>query len=535
MADCSAVVVDDDDDDESEIVTKFLLDTCLLRQPNMHHAHAAFWCSGTGTIAVSRRLPADDVLVCTGVDDKVNRIPLITGSSAEFYIQPMLSCVGDVDIMFHRSDYIAIPEGYPPPTELPAEFDSRVEVYEIIDSEYPGYVYLLLSYSLTEDNDSGKYNAVQHDHCPYISCYTRYRAGLERHGPAVTNHDEKNAMSLDSVPCIRCLLWPSQAADWPTRHRHYDWPDAAIVDRVFSNGCDVVHVAHRQCAQDEWTGKLQCRLSFSRAEIVLLNSWMPVQQIVYHMLRFFVKTKQITYVTYITGTKIFSNYHFKTLTLWACEMKSQRWWSDDMNVVGICVKLLHIFSGWLENKFCPHYFINSCNLIDNTAHLEIISDHLASITEKCLSAWFVNNYLRKCAQLCPGRVSRLFGDVSTSSKLQNAVSAVVDCRLNRAVLDLLAVCFTAECYILHTVSTKSLTVWSCGCWINELEKINSCLCDYFTAITFLHVTNRIAKRSFSDELLDVLATIIGQSVSKRRYCNQLSSESSRHLDESRSK
>ena len=53
------------------------------------------------------------------------------------------------------------------------------------------------------------------------------------------------------------------------------------LDRVVSNGCDVVRVAHRRCRQDDWMSKNQWRLSFSRAEIVLINSWMPVQEIVY--------------------------------------------------------------------------------------------------------------------------------------------------------------------------------------------------------------------------------------------------------------
>jgi len=67
----------------------------------------------------------------------------------------MLSHIGDIDIMFHRSNQLAIPEGYPPPTELPAQFYSHVKVSEIIDSEYPGYVYLGFSYLLSEDSDAG--------------------------------------------------------------------------------------------------------------------------------------------------------------------------------------------------------------------------------------------------------------------------------------------------------------------------------------------------------------------------------------------
>jgi len=42
------------------------------------------------------------------------------------------------------------------------------------------------------------------------------------------------------------------------------------------------------------------------------------------------------------------------------------------------------------------------------------------------------------------RVSQLFGDVTTSVKLQNAVSAVVNWRRNTALQDLLVVCHAAE-------------------------------------------------------------------------------------------
>jgi len=161
MADDSVLVVADDDydddDDESKIVTKFLFDTCRLRQPSMDRVQGAAWCC----LYATKR-----------VDGETHLIPLITGSSAELYIEPMLSCVGDVDIMYHYSSKLAIPDGYPPPTELPAEFHSRVKVLEIIDSEYPGYVYLMRSYLLTEDSDAGKYNAVRYDKRAYYRWYT---------------------------------------------------------------------------------------------------------------------------------------------------------------------------------------------------------------------------------------------------------------------------------------------------------------------------------------------------------------------------
>jgi len=270
--------------------------------------------------------------------------------------------------------------------------------------------------------------------------------------------------------------------------------------------------------------KHQWRLSFSRAEIVLLNSWMAVQQIIYHMLRFFTKTTHLMDITDSNGTKVLSNYHLKTLTLWACEMKPQSWWTNDMNVVRICVKLLHIFSDWLRSKICPHYFVSNCNLFYDTMQLEIIVSRLVSVTESCLSKWFVNNYLHKCAQLCPDRVSRLFDDVSTSLQLQNVTSLIVNWRRNSVLGDVWVVCLEAEYVMSFDISRASLTVQSCNCWINELKKIDSCLYDYFTAAAFLHVACRIAKRSLSNNLLDVLTTVVGQFVVKRRYCHQFSSE-----------
>jgi len=430
-------------DDESKIVTRFLLDTVRLLQLTDDDLKAVAMCA-----AMVAQRPNSDA----GND----YFPLATGSVAEFYIQPMLSCVGDVDVMLRVGGQLTIPDGYPPPTQLPAEFHSRVEVFEIIDSEYAGYVYLVSSYELTENIDADKYDAIKCDWRPYSSYKQLRYEDFEVHGPAlrVPLHPD---ILFDSVPCLRCLSWPPQAADWPTRHRNYGWPDSATVDHVVSNGCDVVHVAHRLCRRDEWMSTYQCRLSFSRAEIVLLNSLMPVQQIVYHMLRVFFKAEQLTDIRGANGSQILSNYHIKTLLLWACELKTSYWWSDDLNLVKICVGLVHMLDDmlnvWQKNEMYPHYFLNNCSILIDvrpTSAVEVIASQLASITESWLSTWFVNNYLQKCAQLCPGGVSRLFDDVSTSTKLQYAVSAVVNWRLNTALTDLCSFCDRVDFYIPHT-------------------------------------------------------------------------------------
>jgi len=277
----------------------------------------------------------------------------------------------------------------------------------------------------------------------------------------------------------------------------------------------VVRVAHRQCRQHEWFSKLQCRLSFSRAEIVLINSWMPVQQIVYHMLRVLMKAERLTDSADNTGTTILSNYHIKTLMLWASELKPRSWWTGDLNLIRTCVKLLHTFAVWLGEARCQHYFIHDCNLLDHvdnslpTSQLPV--SELMSITETSLCDWFINCYIRQCAQLCPQHIARLFDDVSTSTRFQNAVAAVVDWRLNEIPTSSYSNFTLTQNTIVADLSRYSLTIPSCLCWMRELSVIHEYLLVYFVAVAFLQVAVKISRNTLTDELLDVLSTICLQS------------------------
>ena len=139
---------------DSEIVTQFLLKSCRLRLRLTRHAvQATLRCAQIAT-------PHQDDK-CDGVE--ADRIPLTTGSVAEFYVEPMLPLVGDIDVMHYECTLLTIPQGYPPPTQLPAEFHNYVKVFEIIDSHLPGYVYLKLRYLLAYCPEDEKYNYVECD------------------------------------------------------------------------------------------------------------------------------------------------------------------------------------------------------------------------------------------------------------------------------------------------------------------------------------------------------------------------------------
>jgi len=69
----------------SDIVTKFFLSTCRLRSQLSNHVIQAVALSAETTTRIN--------------GDEVNVVPLTTGSAAEFYIEPMLPHIGDVDVI----------------------------------------------------------------------------------------------------------------------------------------------------------------------------------------------------------------------------------------------------------------------------------------------------------------------------------------------------------------------------------------------------------------------------------------------------
>ena len=82
----------------------------------------------------------------------------------------------------------------------------------------------------------------------------------------------------------------------------------------------------------------------------------------------------------------------KTLMLWACELKSRSWWTDDLNFVRICVELLRTLAVWLIDAHCQHYFINNCNCFDQFENL-VTANRLMSVNRALFSEWCIHSYI----------------------------------------------------------------------------------------------------------------------------------------------
>jgi len=518
-------------------VTKFMLDTCRY-STNEYKTDVAFFHFLTRMLANNMPEGAEMFL---------------SGSSAEICIKPMFSCIGDIDIMQATWRVLVIPSGYEPPTELPSNYRNTVLVYDITDSHQPGYVYLQPSYILRKTHErryaaekvenkhrkndavflcrSGNVNVQQITEAFFQKFFNHHEIrqtaaiqslltgiSLGPHGPALTGrysitanehfnkvtHRYLSLSGVDIVTCIHCFVWPPQAIDWPTRKRDHGWPDATTINTVVSNGCDVVGAVHPLCKQDQWLSKYQCRLSFSRAEVTLLNTWTPVQQIIYHMLRFIMKCEVLAKTDENNpDMPTLSNYHIKTLMLWECEQKPQSWWSAESSFIKLCSSLLHKLSDCVADKLSQHYFISNCNLLehfDEHASLAIGNSIEWLADESVLLLWFVENYIPKCAECCPPEVTILFQDICS-------YDAVVAWRQKSLSTELYTEHHKSELRMLAVVLLDRMDATGILMHMKELQNFDLRLCEYFIAVTCLRVAYTISIHSVSDNPLEILWTL----------------------------
>ena len=542
------------------LVTQFMLDTCRYNKTTSIYAYMAFL----------HRCCLCNVFFPLFGDSEM----FTSGSTAEFYLTPMLPCIGDIDLAVCFNSCIAIPSEQMPPTELEAYFQHSVIVFEIIDSHQPGYVYLRQSlYFLTKanngsyvvkkreniDNESGYLSQpyvvslFQHDKNCHLdmnelydisSCMFQrsYRQGVKdtiietknvckvfSHGPALAVTAGKHVrefmtgychgVNLETIPdmdivtCMHCKVWPPQAADWPTRSRIHGWPEQTTIRLVVNNGFDVVQVAHPSCRQDIWMNNHQWRLSFSRAEVTLLNSWTPVQQIVYHMVRFVMK-HEILPKSDAENPEVptLCNYHIKTLMLWEFEQTPQSWWSADFSVVKHCSRLLHQLLGCVAGKRCQHYFISNCNLFSYAGNATITTcNSLKTVSqESFLLKWFVENYVWKCTQHGSIEMS-LFND--TAYMLQRAVDDVIDKKYSTEMwehfneLNSFQLCLHFSLYFIFDMFALSLLNLYAKRVKQDLQNIDIRLYEYFTAVLSLRIACKISKLSLTEDLLELMWTL----------------------------
>jgi len=142
------------------------------------------------------------------------------------------------------------------------------------------------------------------------------------------------------------------------------------------------------------------------------------------------KTERLTQNYKQYGASRFSDYHVKMLMLWACELSPRTWWECESNLVGISVKLMHFLNEWLTSWHGQHYFISDAYFSDyfDIVDIETISAVAKSTSVDSLTQWLVDNYICKCAELCPENIPLLHSDIETKKMLHDSVTAILEWR-----------------------------------------------------------------------------------------------------------
>ena len=293
-----------------------------------------------GTIIMNFKTDLHRITICENLDISET---LLSGSCAEFVIDPFQSGIGDVDIMCQQNSEIAY---FHDTTNISASIlnscdrflHSETRLFRILfDANYPSYVTVVFSGILKISRidtlltdfvfePDEKFLTRNSEH-PLYEKLTEFLGKLEQRGPAINNFNLDMFYEMDghygSIPhdnllnIISSPFWPPTALEWLTRKRINGWPALETTYLVVRNGCHIVPVAHIDCSENEY----QWRISFSKAESILIRSWTPIQQNVYHMLRYFAK-KELIRKEWKNTDEILSMYSLKTLMLWQCEGRS---------------------------------------------------------------------------------------------------------------------------------------------------------------------------------------------------------------------
>ena len=233
----------------------------------------------------------------------------------------------------------------------------------------------------------------------------------------------------------------------------------------------------------------------------MLNSWSPVQQLVYHLLRFFAK-KELIEKQWTGEDEILSNYHIKTVMLWCCEEEPQSWWLQE-TFLYVCCRILRKLAVCLLKRSCRNYFVPQCNLFRhkmNEKNADVIVDKLLFRTRTSLAEWFKQHYIDVAMN------HYISKQLIITANLKMFVDAYDDAYSEQIVKDFGSVGFG----LLSFVQLKWLDGVTCSTILQSLPTIDDTLIDYFKACVYLKVRQLISRKQLNyecQEILDLLGAI----------------------------
>ena len=180
-------------------------------------------------------------------------------------------------------------------------------------------------------------------------------------GPSVeiwNEYTDTSQSGRDTVPSILCKFWPTSAAEWKDRPRHYGWPSQQDREYIEQFGCHLVPIGYPLSTRKS----LQWRLSFSIAERTIVWSFNHTQLQCYAVMKLILKE----YVKTKCSEKhkgVLCSYFIKTFLFWQFEKTERSFWQI-ANLCGCIMYLLHKFYSCIQTGVLRHYFISRFNLLE---------------------------------------------------------------------------------------------------------------------------------------------------------------------------
>ncbi|XP_061179560.1 uncharacterized protein LOC133188196 [Saccostrea echinata] len=146
------------------------------------------------------------------------------------------------------------------------------------------------------------------------------RPNLFQHG-LCNSGNYRGLYDYDDAQCLFSDFWPPSATSWVDRCQ--SWPKPRIVHDIVRNGCHCVAIGHKlgNHYDTEW------RISFSRAEQILVNSMNHCQFLVYGLLKIYLK--EVINNGLDDKDKLLCSYHVKAAVFWMIQTNIMPFWCPE--------------------------------------------------------------------------------------------------------------------------------------------------------------------------------------------------------------
>ncbi|XP_062568347.1 uncharacterized protein LOC134230532 [Saccostrea cucullata] len=177
------------------------------------------------------------------------------------------------------------------------------------------------------------------------------------HGPCASGFVA--GLEFDDAHCFASDFWPPTAASWIDRC--HSWPQPRVVCDIIRGGCHFVATGHKLSNHEnhEW------RISFSRAEQILVYSMNHTQFLTYGLLKLILK--EVINNGLGKDYKLLCSYHMKTAVFWVIQGNSVPHWCPQ-NLLLCFWECFKLIVKWVYEGICPNFFIPQNNMFLSSIH-----------------------------------------------------------------------------------------------------------------------------------------------------------------------